>query len=301
MSNSPKVSVIIPIYNMAGCLEKCLKSVMTQTFQDFEVLIVNDGSTDGLKEIVKNIADGEKIRYLEQKNKGISSARNLGIKNARGKYIAFLDVDDEWLPDKLQRQVGFLEKNEQCGLSYCDAYKINASGKVAGKCREKRMPYRGRVCRQLFYSNFIVTSSVMVRKALLERAGLFDETIMIHDGEDFDLWLRLSMLTEFAFTNIPLVKYILPEPTHRNIDRLKNRIFQLQNYEQKYPQYFRKHDPYVLLGYSAAYLKLINGRIRQGAVVEALKRLGSMIIGRPSLLPFMAYLFIKGILIKRIY
>src|SRR5579864_8740685 len=115
---APQVSVVIPAYNAARFLGDAIQSVLNQTYSNFEVVVVNDGSTDDTESVVRSF--GDRLFYVKQANKGVSAARNEGIKRARGQYVAFLDSDDVWLPTKLAEQIPFLEQNPEVGLVYSD-------------------------------------------------------------------------------------------------------------------------------------------------------------------------------------
>lgn len=198
----PHVSVVIPAYNAAAYIAGALDSVFAQTFADFEVVLVNDGSPDTgrLEQELQPYLD--RIRYFKQINRGPSAARNLGIGAAQGTYVAFLDADDFWLPQHLSRQVERLEecpaknkneeKNEKLGLVYSDA--LHLRGDTLIGTAFERVPQSGEVNLESLLSEqcTINTSSVVVLRSALVEAGRFDES-MSH-CEDFDLWLRLAAI-----------------------------------------------------------------------------------------------------------
>jgi len=195
----PQVSIVIPAYNAAAYIAGTLDSVFAQTFADFEVVLVNDGSpdTDRLEPELQPYLS--RIRYFKQANRGPSAARNLGIREARGSYIAFLDADDLWLPQHLSRQVERLEKlekndekNKKLGLVYSDALHLRGDALI-GTAFE-RVPQSGEVNLPSLLSEqcTINTSSVVVLRSALLEAGLFDESMSY--CEDFDLWLRLAAI-----------------------------------------------------------------------------------------------------------
>ena len=124
----PRVSVIIPMFNAVRTVEQAIESVRAQTFRDFEIVVVDDGSTDGGIEIVRRRHDGA-IKILEQKNRGPSAARNLGIANSSGEYLAFLDADDWWKPQFLTRMVAALDRDPPCAMAYCDLQLVDSLGK----------------------------------------------------------------------------------------------------------------------------------------------------------------------------
>ncbi|MGP0019161.1 MAG: glycosyltransferase family 2 protein [Candidatus Sulfotelmatobacter sp.] len=188
----PQVSVVIPAYNAAAYVAGTLDSVFAQTFADFEVVLVNDGSpdTDRLEQELQPYLS--LIRYFRQANRGPSAARNLGIREAKGSYVAFLDADDLWLPQHLSRQVERLENNKKLGLVYSDA--LHLRGDTLIGTAFERVPQSGEVNLESLLSEqcTINTSSVVVLRSALLQAGLFDESMSY--CEDFDLWLRLAAI-----------------------------------------------------------------------------------------------------------
>lgn len=199
----PGVSAILPTYNRAGLLGRALRSALSQTYEDFELLVVDDGSTDGTRDVVSGCAD-RRVRYLRQpRNAGVSAARNRGLREARGDLIAFLDSDDEWLPGKLAMQVRrFGELPERVGLLYGGVLNEDGSGR-----RWSTVPGgRGHVYRDLLLSNLIHgTSGVMIRRAVVAAIGFFDEEIPAI--EDYDYWVRLARFFDIDFIEAPLIRY----------------------------------------------------------------------------------------------
>ena len=205
----PKVSVIIPTFNRAEVLHSAISSVLNQTFQDFEIIIVDDASRDNTREVVDHFHDA-RIKYLHhEKNKGEAGARNTGILNADGQYIAFLDDDDEWLPDKLRLQVDLLDNSEpNIGLIYSGYSKID---RISNKTLYQKIPIRrGKVYKYLRLENVIgAPSTVLLKRACIEKVGLFDENIAY--GLDYDFWIRVSKYFHFEFIEKSLVKYYVHE------------------------------------------------------------------------------------------
>ena len=172
---SPIVSVIIPTYNRVYLLGRAIRSVLTQTYQDFEIIVVDDGSTDNIEDVVTNFNDS-RIKYIRhEKNKGGAVARNTGIKAARSKYSAFLDSDDEWLSDKLKQQIECLENSdEEVGVVYCEFYSQDDN---SGFMEEPPNPdlYTGDVYKYLLGGWCPVSTSLfLVDHQLLIKVGLFD-------------------------------------------------------------------------------------------------------------------------------
>jgi glycosyltransferase involved in cell wall biosynthesis len=284
-----KVSVIIPAYNAAKFIRTTIESVLGQTFQDLEIIVVNDGSTDNTQEILQNY--GDKILYLPKENGGVSSARNLGIENAKGKYIAFLDADDVWLPEKLERQVELLESNEEIGLCYVAAQKVDEDLNYLS-CIEANS-YEDYTESLLLNLNIVAgsCSSAMVRRDVIQQTDGFDRKFTTY--ADWEMWLRLSLLTKFAPVNEELVKYRIvkgsmsskPEVSKRDALGVLDKFFNLPNLPEKYKRLKNKAISNNLMIVSGEFLH--NGRLK-----ESLKciwqgiRLHPQNIKRPLGLPF---------------
>jgi glycosyltransferase involved in cell wall biosynthesis len=201
----PTVSVIIPTYNRAEFLRSAIESVIKQTFTDLEIIVSDDKSTDHTQDVVRNIED-ERIKYVRNEgNKGPSAARNAAILASEGEYIAFLDDDDEWLPDKLQKQVELLDQSQPniCGVFSNRLFIDRNSGQVLSD-NPGTDQLKGNLLYQLMIKSPIHTSTVVIRKSCLDGIGLFDETISYM--EDRDLWIRLSTKWDFEYISKPLTK-----------------------------------------------------------------------------------------------
>lgn len=200
----PKVSVIIPAYNAMTYLPVTLASVLRQTFTDLEVLIIDDGSSDNLEQWFTELID-PRVKLIRQENQGVAAARNTGIANAQGEYIAFLDADDLWEPTKLEKQVSCLENNPQVALVHTNMGLIDWQGKSLG--RVIKSPAEGDALKKILQQNTVVTSSVMIRKFCLEKVGVFD--INLRSSEDWDLWVRIAASYPLAVIKEPLGYYRL--------------------------------------------------------------------------------------------
>jgi glycosyltransferase involved in cell wall biosynthesis len=198
----PKVSVVIPAYNAMNYLPETLQSVLRQTFTDFEVLIINDGSSDNIKEWGAEQTDS-RVKLISQTNQGQSAARNLGIALAKGEYIAFLDADDLWEPTMLEKQVRCLEENPTAGLAYHWTALIDENGKATG--RVMGSDASGNILKQILEKNIIDCPSVVVRRCCFNNVGLFEENLRFN--EDWEMWIRIASRYEFAVTKEPLVYY----------------------------------------------------------------------------------------------
>ena len=196
-----QISVVIPTYNRYEFLKRALHSVFAQTYLPSEVIVIDDGSTDTTKNILH---DFPTVNYIYQKNRGVSSARNLGIKHATHKWITFLDSDDEWHRDKLQEQVTFHTKNSHILMSYTDEKWIR-DGVIVKIPKKFHKIGKDVFAENIEYCN-IAPSSVIVNKNLLDKVGLFDESLEV--CEDYDLWLRVAILHDIGLVNKKLiVKY----------------------------------------------------------------------------------------------
>jgi glycosyltransferase involved in cell wall biosynthesis len=206
MKTKPTVSVIVPTYNGEKYLEEALVSVFAQTYNNYELIVVDDGSsTSGVADICGKYRD--KLRYIRQDNNGQASARNNGIMQCHGEYVAFLDDDDIWLPDKLQKQVScyarLRDEKINAGLVYTGHQFIDEDYRVISNVLYKSA---GNNYRKLLFIDFIGTpSSVMVPRFVLDDVGLFDKTIC--NTEDYDMWLRIGKKYEIYSVNEILIRY----------------------------------------------------------------------------------------------
>lgn len=208
MKNSlptPEVSVLVPAYNAMDFLPDTVASVLAQTYQDFELIIVNDGSTDSVENWASELSD-PRIKLISQQNKGLAGARNTGLENAKGDYIAFVDADDLWLPNKLEKQVALLKARPEVGLVYSWISLIDETGEAQGKLRKNQA--EGDVWVDLTIHNIVECGSVaLVRKECFNKVGKFDETLPFSCSEDWDMWLRIAAHYHFGLIEEPLVYY----------------------------------------------------------------------------------------------
>jgi glycosyltransferase involved in cell wall biosynthesis len=216
---SPLVSVIIPAYNVASYISEALESVFAQDFTDYEVIVVNDGSPDTI-EFERLIQPYfQRIIYLKQENRGVSAARNAALRIARGQYVAFLDADDVWLPNKLSHQLAFL-RGGNYDLVYANALYFGESLWAAGTTFMDKLPSEGDVTRESILSQrcTVLCSTVVATRAAVLDAGAFDEKLRM--TEDFDLWLRmLGKKARIAYQKEVLASYRI-RSTSSSSDRL---------------------------------------------------------------------------------
>jgi glycosyltransferase involved in cell wall biosynthesis len=259
MSNT--VSIILPTYNRAGLLGRAVESVLNQTFQDFELIIVDDGSTDNTEKLVASFST-DKIRYVRHSNnKGVSAARNTGLRLAGGDYITFQDSDDEWMPDKLEKQIAIFKiAPPSVGIVYCGSVLV-----MHGRTRYIRC-FEYRVKNHNIFSNiaerfFVTTPTLMLRRQCFEAAGGFDESLPVQ--EDWELFLRMSKLYSYiGIDEFLMTRYLQPDSL------TGNNCYFVKAFGLLVEKYFDdiKQDAKLL---SKCYFKLghcliVQGDIRQG-------------------------------------
>jgi len=194
------ISVIIPTYNRKNTLPRAVESVLNQTYKPVEIIIVDDGSTDGTKEWFSEMYP--LVHYIYQVNSGVSLARNTGINSARGDWIALLDSDDEWLPDKLEIQVKLLQNNAE--LRFCHTNEIWIRNGVRINQMKKHQKYGGNIFKKCLDICRISPSSSLFHTSVIKDVGLFDESLDV--CEDYDLWLRITAKYPVLFLDQPLIK-----------------------------------------------------------------------------------------------
>jgi glycosyltransferase involved in cell wall biosynthesis len=196
---SPLVSVIVPTHNRSSFVLEAVDSVFKQTFKDFELIVVDDGSTDGTEKALTQY-QGRFIYHL-QGNQGVSAARNRGIQTARGKWIAFLDDDDLWLPEKLETQTHFFSQNPKAMICQTEEIWIRNDRRV--NPRKRHQKFSGDIFAPSLLLCLVSPSAVMIKRELFEQVGCFDETLPA--CEDYDLWLRISTQFPIFLIDRPLV------------------------------------------------------------------------------------------------
>ncbi len=228
----PEISIILPPYNRAKTLPRAVQSILSQTFTNFELIIVDDGSNDNTTEVVRGFKDN-RIKYIKIKeNKGASAARNIGIKSAKGKYIAFQDSDDEWLPEKLRKQIDIFRKvSSKIGMIYTDMWEIVTKRKKYFYSPHI-MPIDGIIYKKAlrYFIKNIGLATAVIKKECFDKIGLFDEELPRYI--DLELFIRISKIYQFYHITEPLIKYY---KTPRNISSsfenlIKARKLILQKY-----------------------------------------------------------------------
>jgi len=216
------VSVIIPTYNSADFLKIAIDSVLQQSYSNYEILVIDDGSTDNTEELMRGYS--ELVVYIKQSNQGVSAARNTGIKQAKGEFIAFLDADDSWFSDKLTLQIDMLHKYPECIAVFSNFHIVDAQNKLlkSNGIAEDYAIFKykklnktdlfqhvdngictGDIFKSLFLGNFINTCSLVIRSESVKKCGFFNTKLITQ--EDYDYWLRLSMLGKMIYVDKPLL------------------------------------------------------------------------------------------------
>jgi len=209
----PTVSVIIHTYNNEKFIAETVESVLNQTYKDYEIIVVDDGSEDGTRDAL--IPYMQKIRYHYKENGGIASAKNAGISLSETEFVAFLDHDDLWVPDKLQLQMEHFNENPQIGLVYAK-YTSFRDGKELRTKPEKG--YSGWIFKELLAKSFIQTSTVVVKRECLDAVGPYDETFSL--GDEYDMFLRIARKFQCGFVDKGLTRYRVHDTNASNNDFL---------------------------------------------------------------------------------
>ncbi len=213
----PRVSVVIPAHNSMAYLPETLESVLAQTFTDFEVLIIDDGSSDHIVTWASQIVDA-RVKLISQANKGLAGARNTGIGEAQGEYIAFLDADDLWEPTILEKQVPCLDDNPAIGLVHSWMLLVDEEGRSTGRVMTSEA--EGNVWEKVIEKNVIACPSVVVRRHCFETVGVFDPKSK--PLEDWDMWIRIAEHYPFALVRETLSYYRqLPNSMSKNYQAME--------------------------------------------------------------------------------
>lgn len=250
-----KVSVVIPTYNRVNNLKRALESVLNQTYENLEIIVVSDGSTDGTDNFMNSFRKRDsRIEYVSYfPNKGGNYARNRGIKAAQGEYIAFLDDDDEWEKEKIELQLNEIKKNPNVGLVYTGINIIYNQENINYYSLPKKS---GNLSKDILISNHIgTTSSVMVKTDLVHNVGMFDENLRAL--QDYDLWIRICQKTEVSYVNKPLVRYYNSTSNKQISDDVKKYEDAIEYINKKYFELYSNASPDIKLKHNEAMSMLI--------------------------------------------
>lgn len=271
LTTQSTVSVIMNCFNYSKYLREAIDSVYAQTYKDWEIIFWDNASTDNSAEIARSY-DG-RLRYFRSKETvPLGKARNWAIEKAKGKYIAFLDCDDIWLPQKLEKQIPLFELNSDCGLVYTDAYRIDKNGNIIGQFSDAINFLRGRIFYKLLYDNVISAfSSVVLSKKALDKVGMFDLKYEIF--EDYDIFLKIAESFEIDYKSEPLVKFRHHDVnTSKKIDVGVREGFEiLEFWLKRRPEIEETHKELIKLRKFLLHSKLALFYARKGNLITALK------------------------------
>jgi len=277
----PHLSVIIPTWNRASETERAVQSVLSQTFQDFEVIIADDGSTDSTPLKFKDCPD-PRVHYLQLEHSGLPAvARNAGLQQAQGEYAAFLDSDDEWLPYKLERQVEFLQQNPEIGMVCANAWirRENIATPVtifhAETIGSQEWPLA-----ELVKTNIIITSSLMANRQSILAAGGFPQDPIFKAIEDYALWLRLTVKNRLYYLAEPLLFYADVGNSIRSQQRIEDntkglkRLFdELAIYTRSEPSPVKKNISIRQAGCLKDQMRIVSAKGKIKEVVNVAKQI----------------------------
>jgi len=216
---NPLVSVIVPAYNAEKFISVAVNSILAQTYSALEVIVIDDGSSDSTKDIVNELAVKDaRVKCYSIKNSGRAAARNYGISKATGSWLAFLDADDFWAAEKISKQLACWQVDEKVGLIYTERTWVDAEGNpLADQPQRYKLP-EGMILDKLVDGNYICTSTVLIKKELVDVVGGFDESKDFKNCQDYDLWIRVAPKTLAAAVTDPLCFYRLhDENAHKNV------------------------------------------------------------------------------------
>ena len=289
------ISVVVPTHNRADLLPRAIKSIQAQTVKDLEIIIVSDGSEDNTREVVESLAkEDNRIKFIEYfPAKGGNIARNIGIENATGEYVAFLDDDDEFMPEKLERQMAVIEADPEIGLVYTGVRVIYVNECIEYSSVPKA---EGDLSSEILLDNIIgTTSTVMARKELLLQAGKFD--VQLRALQDFDLWIRVCQLCKVGFVSEEMIRYYNYTGT-KQVSALTDKYIESFAYiNKKYKDKMgilpadkmreKKYNEYMLLGNKA--MRNGDGKLARKYIKEALSQIKSKKAMAYYLLSFFNY------------
>ena len=254
------ISVIIPMYNAESTIQNCIESVLYQTYKArVEIIVVNDGSTDNSKllveDIIRNNISNIFIRLINKENAGVSSARNYGIKLAKGEYIALLDSDDEWLPEKIDKQLKVLQSNNNISF---------IGGLITNKTNDKPQIIDISL-HMLIFKNYFQPSTVLFKREIVEKIGYFDESQKY--AEEGNYFIRIANIYRCVLINDKLVNY--GQGKHAfGISGLSANLFEMEKGELKNLQYAYKHGYINFITYLTAFIFSILKYIRRIFIVK---------------------------------
>jgi len=286
------VSVVMPTYNRRNYIRESLDSVLSQDFSDYEVIVVDDGSTDGTEKMVRPYQD--RIRYIRQENRGAGAARNVGIRKARGQYIAFMDSDDLARPHHLKSLSSFLDRNPDCAMvvgngGYLEGNYRNRSTIISSK-RVKRLKQRGVTVKELFDGRVVRLQGTMTRKSVFEEIGLLDEWFRL--SYDLDLALRIIKDHQIGFINEEVYLWRQHGDNISSNDELRSRenLRALEKLAADFPEGVEQIGKRAFFGlYAHRYYRLAKALASKGDMKGAREAIGEAVALKPLLPKYRLY------------
>jgi glycosyltransferase involved in cell wall biosynthesis len=270
-----KVSVIIPSYNSALTIERAIKSVLFQTYKAIEVVVVDDGSSDNtVKYVTEHFPD---VKIVCQENKGPAAARNSGIKNSTGDFLAFLDADDSWVPEKIECQMNEMLLSASVGLVTCGSFIVEDESASFVQLRDINYLNRSQLAKSLLERNRLGGCSyILVRRSCFQNVGIFDESLLV--SEDRDMWFRIALKYDCRSVNKPLLHYYVSSGSQSS-DPRKNIDGQLKFLNKIFSQYpgiakgFSKRGLYVYHFYKSSwsFLEAGNAKMARKYILKAIQ------------------------------
>lgn len=266
-NNKELISIITPTFNRSQFIHYAIRSVITQTISNWELLIIDDGSTDNTKNIIEPYLTDPRIKYFFQENQGQAAARNNGLRHSRGEFVCFLDSDNLWYPEKLKVQHEAMKSRPDIDVVYGDGDTINESGVVISTANMKR--YSGRITEKLLKDNFVSFNTAMVRAASIKGIGGFDESVRF--GDDYDLWLRLSAKSQFLYIPRVFSQYrVMSDQISSNKEaRFSSNEATIKRFLSKNPGILNQRA--INRGFSAFYVRRGRYRLGEGEYLIALR------------------------------
>lgn len=247
----PLVSAIIPTYNRAGYLKEAIESVLRQSYPEIELIVVDDGSTDGTREILR----AQRIKYFYQQNLERGAARNQGILSSRGEYVAFLDSDDLWLPNHIEICVSALERESGYGVAFSNAWLIDSDGKTIGK--NPKATWKGNLLEKMvrnYSSGGCNSSSCLIRKWVFDPQNMFNIDSRLSGSEDWEMWVRLSHRAHFLSTDDYTVKLrVHPEQSSQRVEKMEKSMTLALDLVFQNRELFPKIERWKRQGYGSLY------------------------------------------------
>jgi len=258
------VSIIIPAYNCSSYISEAIESVLSQSYNDFEIIVINDGSTDNTEKVLSEYIANKVIKYIIQNNRGPAAARNAGIKLSKGSFIAFLDADDIWKPSYLEKLIKKFEDDSSIGFVYSSCYFVDKNRSIIHNYKRKVDFYNGNVTLPLF-CKFFLTSSIIAKKKCFDAVGLFNEKLLV--GEDYEFLLRLSCQYEAEYVEEKLwERRVLPTSLSRKDYKMdyRNDIKTLTDFIRTHQEFHKKNRSIIKnrlseINYNYAYNCLKHG------------------------------------------